>query len=148
MELSREQLEFLEANHSAAMIVVRRGGAAHAVRMATAVVDGKIWSSGTQDRLRTRLLRRDPRSTLFVFGSGPGYLTLECSVTLLEGPEVPDLSVRLFQTMQAEMQPPPPPEHLMWFGKPLSLDDFKKTMLEERRLIYQFEVDRAYGMFA
>jgi Pyridoxamine 5'-phosphate oxidase len=146
MELSAEQLAFLEANHSAAMIVVRRDGAAHAVRMATAVVDGRIWSSGTQDRLRTRLLRRDPRSTLFVFGSGQGYLTLECGVTLIEGPDVPELSVRLFQTMQAAMQPPPPPGHLMWFGKPLNLDDFRKTMVDERRLIYQFEVNRAYGL--
>jgi hypothetical protein len=146
MELSAEQQAFLETNRAAAMIVTRSDGAAHAVRVGIAMVDGKIWSSGTQDRLRTRLLRRDPRSTLFVIGSGQGYLTLECGVTLLEGPEIPDLSLRLFQVMQAGMQPPPPAGHLMWFGQPLRFDDFRRTMVEERRLIYQFEVDRAYGL--
>jgi hypothetical protein len=146
MELSEEQQRFLDSNHSAAMIVPRSTGAPHAVRVATAVVGGKIWSSGTQDRLRTRLLRRDPRSTLFIFGSGNGYLTLETTVMLLEGADVPELSLRLFQTMQAGMQPPPPSGHLMWFGQPLSFDEFRQRMIDEQRLIYQFEVERAYGL--
>src|SRR3989304_4526638 len=64
---------FLETNRSAAMITLRRGGMPHVARVAVALVDGKIWSSGTQTRLRTKNLRRDPRSTLFVFGEGPGF---------------------------------------------------------------------------
>src|SRR5689334_15362363 len=103
MALTDAQVAFLEKNHSAGMIVTRSDGTAHAVRVGIALVDGKIWSSGTQDRLRTRMLRRDPHSTLFVFESGFGFLTLESTVTILEGPEVPELSVRLFQVMQAGM---------------------------------------------
>jgi hypothetical protein len=48
------------------MITLRRDGSAHAVRVGVALVDGKVWSSGTADRVRTRHLRRDPRSTLIV----------------------------------------------------------------------------------
>jgi PPOX class probable F420-dependent enzyme len=145
MEFSDQQQAFLAKNHSAAMITTRANGALHAVRVGIAVVDGKIWSSGTQDRLRTRLLRRDPRCTLFVFDGGFAFLTLETTVTILEGPDVPELSVRMFQTMQAAGQPPPA-GHLSWFGEMLTLDQFRQRMVAERRLIYQFEVNRAYGL--
>jgi hypothetical protein len=146
MNLSEAEQAFLEKNHSAAMIVPRANGAAHAVRVGIAVVDGKIWSSGTQDRLRTRLLRRDPRSTLFIFGAGPEFLTLETEVTILDGPDVPELSVKLFQVMQAGMQPPVPAGQIQWFGAPLTLDAFRQAMIDERRLIYEFDPRRAYGL--
>jgi PPOX class probable F420-dependent enzyme len=146
MTLSDAQLAFLRKNHSAAMVTTRADGAAHAVRVGIALVDDRIWSSGTQDRLRTRLLRRDPRCTLFVFDAGFGFLTLETTVTILEGPDVPELSVRMFQAMQADSQAPAPAGHLSWFGEMLTLDAFRQRMVAERRLIYQFEVGRAYGL--
>jgi hypothetical protein len=95
------------------MITLRRYGTPHAVRVGVAVVDGKVWSSGTQGRVRTRHLRRDPRSTLFVFESGGPqgsfrWLALESVVTILEGPDAPDLNIRLFQVMQASMPRHPP----------------------------------------
>lgn len=61
------KMAFLEKNPSAAMITLKRDGTPHSVRVGVAVVDGKIWSSGTADRARTGHLRCDPRSTLFVF---------------------------------------------------------------------------------
>jgi hypothetical protein len=70
-----------------------------------ALVDGKIWSSGTKKRARTAHLRRDPRSTLFIFDSTFRWLSLECRVNILEGSEVPQQSLRLFQVMQAGMTP-------------------------------------------
>src|SRR3954451_23188671 len=112
MELSDEQRTFLEQNRSAAMVTLRRDGSPHAVRVGIALIDGKVWSSGAPDRVRTRFLRRDPRCTVFVVGSGYGYLTMEGRVTILDGPDAPDRSVRLFQTMQAAMQPAPPPTRL------------------------------------
>ena len=35
---------------------------------------------------------------------------------------------------------------LQWFGAELNDQEFLRTMAGERRLIYQFEVDRSYGM--
>ena len=137
---------FLETNRTAAMITLRRDGSAHAVRVGVALVDDKIWSSGTSDRVRTRHLRRDPRATLFVFGSGYEALTIEATVRILEGPDVPELSWKLFSVMQRGMTPAPAPGHLMWFGKPKTHEQFLQQMLEEHRLIYEFDVTREYGL--
>jgi hypothetical protein len=123
------------------MITVGSAGIAKAVRVGVAVVDGRVWSSGTQDRARTRRLRQDPRSTLFVFGSGREALTLETTVELLEGPAVADLSIRLFRHMQDRPEGP-----LTWFGSELGEEDFRQAMVDQGRLIYEFTVARAYGV--
>jgi len=134
---------FLESNRTAAMVTLRKDGTPHVVRVAVVLVDGKLWSSGTQGRIRTRHLRRDPRCTLFVFGEGPGYLALDTTVALLESPDVPDQTIRLFQAMQ----PDSPQGTLLWWGQPRTHEEFKQIMVEEQRLIYQFEVTRAYGLY-
>jgi PPOX class probable F420-dependent enzyme len=147
MGLTEQELAFLADNHRAAMVTLRPDGGPHVVRVGAAVVDGKVWSSGTQGRVRTGNLRRDPRSTLFVFDQAWGGLALDATVTILEGPDVPRLSLRLFQEMQRQLDPGPSPGHLFWEGKEVGHEQFLRTMVEERRLIYQFEVHRAYGMF-
>jgi pyridoxamine 5'-phosphate oxidase-like protein len=128
------------------MITLRRDGSAHAVRVGVALVDDKIWSSGTADRVRTRHLRRDPRATLIVFASGREALSIDATVNILEGPDVPELSWKLFSVMQRAMTPAPPPGHLMWFGKPKTREEFLQAMIDERRLIYEFDVTREYGL--
>ena len=128
------------------MITLRRDGSPHAVRVGVALVDGKIWSSGTADRVRTRHLRRDPRATLIVYGSGREALSIDATVNILEGPDVPELSWKLFSVMQRAMTPAPAPGHLMWFGKPTPREEFLQAMIDERRLIYEFDVIREYGL--
>jgi PPOX class probable F420-dependent enzyme len=145
--IDREAADFFEKNRSAAMTTLRADGTPHTVRIGIAVVDGKIWSSGTQNRLRTRHLRRDPRSTLMVFDSAWAYLTLECRVTLLEGADVPEQSVRMFQVMQQGMPGAPGPGKLLWYGAEKTIDEFKQAMRDEQRLIYEFDVVRSYGMY-
>lgn len=139
-------IAFLEKNHAAAMTTLKRDGTPHSVRIGLALADGKIWSSGTQDRVRTKHLRRDPRSSLFVFDDQWAYLGLECRVTILEGSDVPVQSVLLFEKMQREM-PGYTPGMLNWYGKQTPLDEFKRLMVEEGRIIYEFEVIRSYGMY-
>jgi hypothetical protein len=146
VQLSDRGRAFLEAARSAAMITLRRDGSAHAVRVGVALVDDKIWSSGTADRVRTRHLRRDPRSTLIVFAAGREALSIDATVNILEGPDVPELSWKLFSVMQRDMTPAPPAGHLMWFGKPKTREEFLQAMIDERRLIYEFEVIREYGL--
>jgi PPOX class probable F420-dependent enzyme len=136
---------FLERQHSAAMTTLRPDGTPHAVRVGVALIDGKLWSSGTQTRARTKFLRRDPRSTLFVFDSEFRWLSLECTVKILEGPDAPELSLRLFQAMQQGMGLAD--GQIGWFGRMLSYEEFLKTMVEEQRLIYEFDIVRAYGMY-
>ena len=109
MTLSAEQMRFLHHNHSAAMITMGADGRPKAVRVGVAV--SAVWSSGTAERRRTRALREDPRCTLFVFGGGYEFLTLEATVTILDGPDAPQQSLRLFREMSGRPTGP-----LSWFG--------------------------------
>lgn len=140
MELTAAQRAFLEANHTAVMVTLRADGTPHAVRVGVVLVDGKLWSSGTQDRVRTAHLRRDPRSTLTVMPSTYGHMTIDATVTILEGPDAPRQSVALFRTMQGKPSGP-----ITWQGTPLDEATFMQRMAEEHRLIYQFEPRRIYG---
>ena len=141
MALTDDQSGFLESNRAAAMITVGEDGVPKAVRVGIALIDGKIWSSGTRDRVRTIRLRSDPRCTLFVFEPRFEALTLETTVEILDGPGVADQSVRLFRAMQRQPDGP-----LSWYGEQLDEESFRQAMIDQGRIIYQFEVDRAYGL--
>jgi hypothetical protein len=131
------------------MVTIRPDGSPHAVRCGVGLVDGKLWSSGRPDRVRSGHLRRDPRATLFVFAAeaagGFGYLSLDTTVTILDGPDAPELNRQLFTVMQAGMNRPP--GTLFWEGTPRTADEFLQIMIAERRLIYEFQITRTYGMF-
>ena len=142
--LSAAAREFLRGHRQAAMTTLRRNGTPHTVRIGVALVDGKIWSSATRDRVRTRHLRRDPRSTLFVFDSEWHWLALECHVRILDGSDAPELNLRLFQEMQRGQAPA---GRIAWFGTEHTIEEFLQIMREERRLIYEFNVDRVYGVY-
>jgi len=143
MALTDEQLAFLSKTHAAAMITVGEDGDAKAVRVGVALVDGRLWSSGTRDRVRTKRLRRNPRCTLFVFDPAFSYLSLETTVTILDGPDAAEQNLRLFRIMQRRPTGP-----LSWFGGMLDEDEFLAAMEREGRLIYEFEVRRASGLIA
>jgi PPOX class probable F420-dependent enzyme len=140
--------EFLEKNHSAAMITLRPDGSAHVARVGVGLLDGRLLSSGTRTRLRTRYLRRDPRSTLFVFdtlNSGSGrWLGLEARVSILDGPDVPGTTLRFFRALQGL---DPQSDTVTWYGQPRSIEEFRRLMVEDQRILYEFEVQRWYGMY-
>jgi Pyridoxamine 5'-phosphate oxidase len=140
---SDTQRAFLDKNHGAAMITLRRDGTPHAVRVGVALVDGKLWSSGIPSRVRTGHVRRDPRSTLFVYEHGYNYLTIESRVVILDGPEAAEQNLRLFDVMQSGRADP---KILMWSGQQKTHEQFLAAMREEQRLIYEFEPLRVYGL--
>jgi len=124
---------FLETHRDAAMITTKKDGTPHVARVGIGMVDGKLWSSGTQDRVRTKHLRRDPRATLFIPGDDRWHwMGLETRVTILEGPDAPQLNLKLYRTLA---------------GEPHDLDEYLEAMVTEKRLIYEFEALRAYGSF-
>lgn len=126
--------EFLETNHHAIMTTLRKDGTPHVARMDVGLVDGKLWSSGTQTRVRTKHVRRDPRAALAVldFETGYRWLGLECKVTILDGDDAPELNLKLYRTIAKE---------------PDDVDEYLEAMVKEERLIYEFEVVKAYGMY-
>jgi hypothetical protein len=141
MALTDEDLSFLATHHSAAMITVAATGVAKPTRVSIALVDGKLWSSGTQSRVRTKRLRSDPRCTLFVFDPDSAWRGLETTVTILDGPDAPQLNLRLFrETLGVPTGP------INWFGREFTEEQFLTSMAEQQRLIYEFEVHRSYGV--
>jgi uncharacterized pyridoxamine 5'-phosphate oxidase family protein len=139
--VSPDNLAFLERNHSAAMITVGSDGRPKVARVGVALVDGKLWSSGTQGRTRTDRLRADPRCTLYVHDSGFSWVALETDVTILEGEDAPQQNLRLFRIMQDRPTGP-----LGWFGGELDEDAFLQTMRDEQRLIFEFAITKTYGL--
>jgi uncharacterized pyridoxamine 5'-phosphate oxidase family protein len=141
MNLTESELKFLGANHSAAMITVGANGVAKVARVGVALIDGKLWSSGTQDRIRTKRLRQDPRCTLYVHDNTFGFLAIESTVTILDGPDAPELNLRLFRQMQGKPTGP-----LSWFGGEFEDEEFLAQMKAEQRLIYELEPQHTYGL--
>jgi hypothetical protein len=117
-------------------------------RVAVGLVDGVLLSSGTRSRLRTGFLHRDPRCSVFVFDSqtagSPRWLGLETRVTILDDAGVPDLSLKLFRMMQGQ---PENSDTITWYGQPRTLDEFRRLMIEDQRILYRFDIDRHYGMY-
>jgi hypothetical protein len=112
------------------------------------IIDGRLWSSSTQTRLRTKHLRRDPRSTLLIFDPQWLYLTLECRVTILDGRDAPQMNMRFMKAMQQKQNMPVEAGKVSWFGRQLTEGEFLETMVQEQRLIYEFDVLRHYGLYA
>ena len=142
MGLGDRERAFVAGHSAAAMVTVGEDGLPKVVRVGVALVDGALWSSGTRDRVRTARLRRDPRCTLFVFDPGFAWLALETTVRILDGPGAAGDSLRLFRQMQGRPEGP-----LSWFGRELDEAEFLGVMAEEGRLIYDFSVQRSYGMY-
>ena len=147
---------FLAANHLATMTAVRPDGAPHPAHIAVGLVDGRLWSSGTERRMRTVFLRLNPACTLLVFPTreggyttyhhgapGSSYLGLETSVTVLDGDDVPDQSIELLRVLQ----PNAAPGTLRWAGQTRAYDEVRQIMRDEQRVLYDFDVIRAYGRY-
>lgn len=141
MELTDKHFEFLRDHHAAAMITIGSDGMPKAVRVGVALVDGRLWSSGTAGRVRTDRLRRDPRCTLFVFDRAFAYLTIESTVAILDGPDAPQQNLALFRVMQNRPSGP-----LNWYGDELDEPAFLARMTAEQRLVYEFTPTKAYGL--
>lgn len=68
-----EVRDFVEKRHGAVMATTKKDGLPHLARIDVGVVDGKLWSSGTRTRVRTKHLRRDPRATLMILDDSTPY---------------------------------------------------------------------------
>lgn len=125
---------FLESHHAAVMTTLKADGTPHVARVGVGLVGGKLWSSSTQDRVRTRHLRRDPRATLAVLDYSNAYrwMGLETRVTIRDLATAVDDNLALYRVLA---------------GEPDDLGEYRAAMVAERRIVYEFAVERAYGDF-
>ena len=132
--MDERNLSFLQSNHSAIMVTLRQDGTPHVARIGVGLVDGKLQSSGTETRLRTSHLRRDPRATLCVLtDDNPwAWMGAECRVTIHDGPDAAERNLALYRVLA---------------GEPENRDEYMQAMRDEQRLIYEFDIQRTYGQF-
>jgi PPOX class probable F420-dependent enzyme len=129
--LTDQQRAFLEANHSAVMSTVDDRGRPHAVPVLCALIDGRLWSSGTERRARTRYLDARPYASLTVLGKGfwGEWLTVSGTVEVRRTNRVDD-NLRLYRAATGR--------------DPDDLDEYRTAMVAERRLVYVLTPERIY----
>jgi hypothetical protein len=146
-----EQLKaFIESNQDAAMVTLREDGTAHMARIEVTVIDGRLWSSGGATLVRTRNLRRDPRCSLFVFAPHPHWVGLETTVTMLDGPDAPDLHVHLMREKHKDIAREGmilAYDYELERDRPYTEDEYLEHVRARQRLIYEFNIHRAYGYY-
>ena len=132
--LNEKMLAFLRKHHSAIIVTVRKNGTPHTARVTAGLVDGKVWISGTQTRVRTRHMRDNPNVALSVLADdGTGqWLGIEGRAILHEGPDVPDRALALRRVSGRE---------------PDDVEAFKREMVEQQRLICEIDPVRTYGRY-
>lgn len=141
---------FVGVHPDAAMITLRPDGSAHMARIEAGVVEGHLWATGSPTLVRTRHLRRDPRCSLFVFGPHPQWLGLEGTVTILAGPGVPDQLIRLLRARHKDAAPRGMVlghDDALGHDRLYSEAEYLAHVAADPRVIFQFEVRRAYGNY-
>ncbi|MFQ5915485.1 MAG: PPOX class F420-dependent oxidoreductase [Nitrospinota bacterium] len=126
-----DAMRFLAENHRGVFCALRKDGRPHQSPVVYALMDGRIRVSSTWDRVKTQLLKRDPRASMCVITEKffADYLAVEGKVRLIEDPEGQE-NLALYKAITG--------------GPPENLDEYLKAMKEEKRLVLEMSVDRVY----
>jgi uncharacterized protein len=125
--------DFVARNHRAVIATIKRDGRPQLSPIAYLLDDdGLIKISVTQDRAKTRNLRRDPRVSLAVLGdSWYEYLVVEGTCELRDT----DVAAELRHVYERIAGKP----HPDW-------EEFDRAMIDERRVILAITVERMYPL--
>lgn len=139
MEL-HDALEYVRGHRNGVLTTVKRDGRPQLSNIVYTVDgDGAVLISLTDDRAKTRNLRRDPRASLHVTASDFwSYCVLEGDVTLTQVAADPndataDALVEYYRVLVGE--------HDDW-------DDYRRAMVAEGRLLARLVSGHAYGMLS
>ena|SRR5436309_524089 len=127
-----EAREFLKANQRGVLATFRPGGRLH-LTLVMAGVDGqgRVVISSTEDRVKVRHLRRDPRASLCAmperfFGGG---VQVHGTATVVSLPEAMDPLIDYFRRTAGR-------EHEDW-------EEYRQGMERERRVLIRIDIERA-----
>jgi len=132
-------LALLSEQHTGALVTLKRDGRPQLSNVIATFdpATGVIRVSVTDDRAKTRNLRRDPRASFHVSAKdGWSYLVAEGNAELSPVAADPhDATVEelvdIYRTLSGE--------HPDW-------DEYRTAMVAERRLVLRLPVDRVYGL--
>lgn len=136
MDLQRA-LEWAAGRNHAVLITIRSNGRPQSSDIVYGVADGVFRISVTDDRAKTRNLRRDPRATIHITDPDSwSYLSFEGDVELSPVAASPDDSTvaelaELLRQVQGR-------DHPDW-------DEFNQAMVDDRRLVVRFTPTRVTG---
>jgi PPOX class probable F420-dependent enzyme len=124
-----DKQEFLRQNHHAVLVTRRADG-----RLQTSPVvcglhdDGRLAISVTEDRAKTKNLRRDPRATACVFGNAffGEWVQVDGTAELVPVPDAIDGLIALYRQISGE--------HPDW-------DDYRAAMVRDRRVLVLISID-------
>lgn len=120
-------LEWAAARRHGALITLRRDGRAQSSDVVYAVIDGTIRISLTDDRAKTRNMRRDPRVVFHItHPESWSYASIDATAELSPTADAPDDAV--VDELMAIYRAVTGGEHDDW-------DDFRAAMVAERRLV-------------
>lgn len=135
-------LELVAAGNLGALVTIKRDGRPQLsnINYEYDVEAARIRISITDDRAKTRNLRRDPRASLFVSTqAGWAYTVVDGDVTLSDVATEPhdeavEELVDLYRKVRGE-------DHPDW-------DDYRRAMVADRRLVARLLITHVYGVGA
>ncbi len=126
-----EMLALLADNNRGVMITVGRDGTPHSVPVLYALDRETILISGTEGRVRTSNIERDPRCVVTVFDKGNWFRWVTaCGRATIRRDDPVAENERLYQMITGK-----PPDNL---------DEYREAMVRERRIVYAVSIDRWY----
>ena len=135
--MSESLLDRIGSHGLGVLVTIKRDGRPQLSNVAYIYDGTRIGVSLTDDRAKTKNLRRDPRASLYVGGPGGGsYVVLEGKAELTPVATDPhdatvEQLVNYYRTASGE--------HPDW-------DDYRAVMVRDKRLMFSMTVDHAYGM--
>jgi len=133
----QQAIDYLEPRHAGVLMTLRRDGRPQASNISYAWLDGAACVSVTDDRAKTRNLRRDPRASMHVTSSDFwSYVvvdgTAELSPVAAEPGDATCLALRrVYEGIRGEPHPD-------WA-------DYDAAMIRDRRLVLRLRPTHAYG---
>jgi PPOX class probable F420-dependent enzyme len=126
-----EAIAFIRQNHRGVLETTRSDGGAQLSPVAAAVdSDGRVVVSSRETAIKTLNLRKRPRASICVFTDnfyGP-WCQVEGPTEIVSLPDAMDGLIEYYRSISGE--------HPDW-------DDYKRAMVEERRVVLRIAVDRA-----
>lgn len=132
-------LRFVRTRREGVLVTIRRDGRPQLSNVLYGIDDdsGTIRISVTDSRAKTRNLRRDPRTSLYVVGETFwSYVVLDGTAELTPVAADPDDAVvdelvLMYRDVQGE--------HSDW-------SEYRRAMVDDQRLVVRLRPDRAYGI--
>jgi PPOX class probable F420-dependent enzyme len=122
---------YLALNHNGVLSTFRRDGMPQLSPVTAGVDDrGRVMISTREPAMKVRNLRRDPRVSMCVVPDGflGSWIQVEGAAEIVELPDAMDLLVDLYRRIKGE--------HPDW-------DEFRQAMIDQRRVVIRFGIDRA-----